>query len=32
MRCFGCDHVFQHELEDVLDAVTDKLTEIKNLI
>jgi hypothetical protein len=30
MRCFGCDHVFQHTLEDVLDVVADKLTEISD--
>ena len=32
MRCFGCDQLFQHGLEEVLDAVADKLTEIENLI
>ena len=32
MKCFGCDHVFQHTLDDVLGAVTEKLTEIENLI
>lgn len=32
MRCFGCDHAFQHPLDDVLDAMADELTEIKNLI
>jgi len=32
MRCFGCDHVFRHTLEDVLDVMADKLAEISDRI